>query len=570
MGASAADGNGKRVLLRQVLACLAVVVLVTGLFAVVRMAENRAVLRHVDPLDQRVLQHLKTAAAEHPDDEALKDAFREVDRMARERFERAQAFGRTGAVVLAVCGALLAACLWAVASLSERRVLPGRTVAEEDPTGVLIRRGLLAGGITILVFAVVVGRRDPLDARATTGGDAAASRQESQPEPAFDAAPEQWAAFRGCGGHASTAAAPVPLRWNGTTGENILWHVTPPRPGFSSPILWHGRLYLTGADAESRELYCFDAENGSLLWTAPASDIVGSPAKLPKVTEDTGYAAPTPVTDGKRIVAIFATGDVLCVDPAGKRLWARNLGLPDNPYGHSSSPLLHRGMVLVQYDHFAAARFLALSAETGETLWETVREVGASWASPVLVRAGSRVLAVLNAEPFVEAFDVETGSRAWSCECMGGEVGPSPAVSGELAFATTDYAVLAAIRLAGEGAGTVVWETDEELPDVASPVAWNDLLFVVTSAGIVSCYQASSGHMHWRQDVEVGSYASPVVAEGRLYVPDRKGVTRVITAGPTFTLLATNPLGEPIVSTPAPSAGRLYLRGVKQLYCIGQ
>ena len=160
----------------------------------------------------------------------------------------------------------------------------------------------------------------------------------------FSDAVGQWPSFRGVGGvGVGDPSMKPPIAWDGKAGRNVAWKVKTPRQGYSSPIVWGNRLFLTGGDKESREIYSYDAEDGSHVWTAAADNILGSPAKPPNVTEDTGYAAACPVADGHAVYAIFATGDVLAVDFSGKRLWGRNLGPPDNPYGHASSLMVHRG-----------------------------------------------------------------------------------------------------------------------------------------------------------------------------------------------------------------------------------
>jgi len=552
---------------RQLLVCLLAVCLATAFFMAVEMTGSRAVVRDLDPLNQVALRHLKQAAARHAQDDALKEAFRDIDEQSRAAFYRADALRRRGVVVLATAGLIGLLALHGILGLSRRPPSPGQPPGETDPTGVLVRRGVLAAAITAGVFVLVLSRRvatEVVPPAQGAGGEGA----KVAVEPAFDADPAQWPAFRGVGGQ-GIGAGSAPTDWDGASGRNVVWKQRLPRGGFSSPIVWNDRLYLTGADEQARELYCLDTRDGRLLWTAAASDIVGTPAKLPEVGKDTGFAASTPATDGQRIVALYATGDVMAVAPDGTRLWARNLGVPDNPYGHGSSLILHRNRVLVQYDHFAKARFIALDAATGETVWEQAREVQASWASPTLVRDGQRVVALLNAEPLVEAFDAETGERLWSCRCMGGEVAPSPASANGLAFFTTDYVVLAAVRLSGEQAGTVAWETNEELPDVASPLAVQNLLFVASGAGIISCYESTTGKLHWRQETDEGYYASPVAAGGMVYFTDRKGRTRVVKAAEAWSPVGECALGEAAVSTPVIAGGRLYLRGVENLYCIG-
>ena len=150
---------------------------------------------------------------------------------------------------------------------------------------------------------------------------------------------------------------------------------------------------------------------------------------------------------------------------------------------------------------------------------------------------------------------------------MMGEVGPSPAFGSGLVFAANEYARLAAIR--PEGAGAIVWETDEYLPEVASPVTADGLLYVATSYGVVACYDAKNGTKYWEHECDAGFYASPVIADGKLYALDREGVMHIFHHGKEKQLISEPQLGEKTVATPAFANGRIYLRGEKHLYCIG-
>jgi outer membrane protein assembly factor BamB len=347
-----------------------------------------------------------------------------------------------------------------------------------------------------------------------------------------------------------------------------------PRPGFSSPVVWDGRIYLTGADREvPAEVYCFDAGTGTLLWRHAATDIAASPQELPDVTEDTGYAAPTPATDGERVCALFATGDLVCLAPDGERLWARNLGVPDNHYGHASSLLLDRGTLLVQYDHFGGSRLLGIDPQTGETRFQTARpDVQISWASPLLARAEGRRTLVLAAAPLVAGYDPATGAELWRAEVLSGEVGPSPAYAAGRVFVANQYAQAAAIRLGGRGDVSethVLWTGMDHLPDVASPVATAEHLFLATSAGILACLDAATGEVRWTHETEKGFWASPILAGDRLYALDRGGRMHIALAAGTFTPIATPSLAAETVCTPAFLEGRIYVRTTEELICIG-
>ncbi|MCK5802106.1 MAG: PQQ-like beta-propeller repeat protein [Lentisphaeria bacterium] len=554
----------KPALTRQVLACACAVAIVHVLASAVFLLANHRYSRHVNPLENAALEQLKKAVSLHPKDEELREAFRILDRDVRHEFHRSRTLAQRGGWVLG--GGLLVLALagggLAVAGIRPARPEPLSPQAQDENAA--IRAGLLSGLAALGVFSVILLLPSGSDEPAVTE-----PIDSAESAPAFDAFAGQWPSFRGCGGVGVATATELPLRWNGKTGAGIAWKITPPLAGFSSPVIWDDRIYLTGADNSTREMFCFNLEDGALLWRHPATGVAGSPAELPEVTEDTGFAAATPTTDGAHVFAIFATGDVLCTDRDGKRLWARNLGVPDNPYGHASSLMLHHGRLLVQYDHFGRSRFLALDAADGETVWECEREVSASWASPVLAKTESRYEVYLNAEPFVTAYDADSGQLLWQVECMSGEVGPSPGYGNGMAYFTTDYAVLAAVHTGADPkAGAIAWQVEDDLPDVSSPVVAGGLVFIAASSGILTCHDAKTGERKWQQEYENGFYSSPVVGGDRLYLADMNGLIHVIRVAATFSELASNPLGEPMVATPAMLKGRILLRGARHLYCV--
>jgi outer membrane protein assembly factor BamB len=166
----------------------------------------------------------------------------------------------------------------------------------------------------------------------------------------------------------------------------------------------------------------------------------------------------------------------------------------------------------------------------------------------------------------VIGYDPRSGAERWREECMEGEVAVSVAAADGVAFVANEYARLVALRLDDEPVR--LWETEDELPDVASPVAGPDYLVVPTAFGIVTCRDAATGEALWEYEFDDGFYASPVIAAGRVYMMDMSGVMQVFKAGRTFDLLASNPLGERATSTAAFAGRRIYLRGVEHLFCL--
>ena len=374
--------------------------------------------------------------------------------------------------------------------------------------------------------------------------------------------------FRGPDGSGIAYKTNVPVQFDPTSGQNILWKVKIPKKGYNSPIIWGDKLFISGADAAERVVYCYHKNTGKLLWEAKASQIPGSPSKIPEVTDDTGLAAPTMATNGNAVFALFATGDLMAMDMNGTRLWAKNIGVPDNHYGHSSSLIIYKDKLIIQYDTNRGAKVMALSTTDGSAKWQTERNVKISWASPVLVTVGNAQQLILTADPLVAGYDPETGKELWTVDCMMGEVGPSVGYANGIVYAANEYATLAAIKLGEEP--EIIWEDSEYLPEVASPLVANGLLIIATSYGVIACYDANNGSKYWEMECSDGIYASPIFAGGNVYVIDMGGNLHVLKMAKEMQVVAQSKLGEKVVCSPVFAEGKMYLRGFDNLYCIGK
>ena len=375
------------------------------------------------------------------------------------------------------------------------------------------------------------------------------------------------ASFRGFQGLGVSYHKNIPVSWNGSTGENIKWKVAYSKPGFNSPVIWGELLFVSGGDNQSRIVACYNRHTGQLIWEKEVKDIPGSPASPPKVTDDTGLAAPTMAVDGNRVYAIFGTGDVIAFDFSGNKVWGRNLGVPNNHYGHSSSLIVWDNKLVIQYDTNSKGRMLALNTTNGETIWDVERPVHISWASPALIEVDGKMQVVTSSDPYVSGHDLESGAELWKVEAMMGEVAPSIAFEDGLVFATNEYARLVAVK--PESGAAFTWEDDEYLAEVASPVAYGGLLYVATSYGVLVCYDTKTGEKQWEKEFNDGFYSSPMIADGKLYIIDTGGITHILKADRTGTIIAEPQLGEGGFALPVFADGVIYLRGNKHLFCIG-
>jgi outer membrane protein assembly factor BamB len=545
-------------LARNIAFIAALFALIISILLIVNFVQTKS----IDPLNSKALSQLMLKLQQEPENTALKEQIRALDLLARKAYFTYQWQIRTGGLLLFTFVLLLLLSLKYMNSLRSKVPDLGEI---SSPGGswqlrILARRSIAYSGLTLFVLALVLGiisERELEDA----GVPSAATN------PALDLLRKNWPSFRGPGGNGVVYQSGFPTEWDGTSGTNIVWKIPVPKSGFNSPIVWDNLLFIAGADETSKVVYAIGTDSGEILWQTELKNIPGSPEKAPKVSKDTGYAAPTMTTNGHYVSAIFATGDIVCLDFNGTVLWAKNLGVPDNHYGHSSSLMTWQNRVLVQYDNNVSRELIALDMQSGEFIYRTPREVQISWASPIVVNTGERMEIILNSNPFVISYNPDNGRELWRVKCMDGEVAPSPAYDDKMVFTVNEYAVLAGISL--EENAELKWEFEDDLSEVASPVAANGLLFMPTSYGVVSCFNTKSGERYWTHEFADGFYSSPIIAEGRVYLMDTKGVMQIFKAAKDFKQISQSPLGEDAMTIPAFVNGRIYIRGMENLFCIG-
>lgn len=393
--------------------------------------------------------------------------------------------------------------------------------------------------------------------------------------PTRDECLSNWPGFRGFTGSGIASGDNYPTRWDARSGENIVWKSPVPVAGHSSPIVWGDRLFLTGGSKESRHVLCYDTPTGKLLWQ---KTVPGPVADEHITSEHTGFAAPTPATDGRRVYVSFGTGDVAAFDFAGNPLWTRNPGTPKNSLGHSASLRVHENRLLVQLDQGTAeqglSRLLALDTASGQTVWEVKRPVPNSWSSPIVAEVRGKPQVITCADPWVIAHDPADGRELWRADCLKQDVGPSPVCVDGIVYAAVEYRGAAAIRPDGSGDVTkthTVWSVPDGAPDTTSPLAVGRYLFLLKTYGsLLFCLDAPSGKTLWEKEIDGSFMASPSAVGKYVYLFSHEGKAVVLDPGPTEAkIVATNHLGGKITASPAFRAGRLYVRTDKELFCIG-
>jgi outer membrane protein assembly factor BamB len=423
-----------------------------------------------------------------------------------------------------------------------------------------------------------------------------------------------WPSFRGPGASGVADGQSPPTAWDAEKSVNIRWRTPVPGLGHASPIVWGERIYLTTAvSSEERpefrpgglrsdnvspdrsehewRLVALDKATGKIVWQRTAHRGVPRGIRHLKST----FATPTPATDGRVIVAAFGSEGLFCYDVEGNLIWKKDLGtLGHFLYGFSSSPVIYRDLVILQADtnldrkNQAPVSFIAaFDLKDGRERWRVTRDEDARTTSstPTIYEGPGVPQIVANGGTKVRAYDPATGKELWSLAAPSDLVTPTPVIAHDLIYVMSGNAgfqPIFAIRPNAVGDITlrdgtekndfVPWSSTRGGSMTPTPLVYGDYLYSINVSGIVGCYDARTGARQYLRRLEhggAGFSASPVAADGRIYFPSEDGDVFVVRAGPTFELLATNPMGEVIMASPAVSGGMIFIRTLGHLVAVG-
>ncbi len=424
---------------------------------------------------------------------------------------------------------------------------------------------------------------------------------------------QNWPQFRGPGASGVTDGAGLPTMWNVEKSENILWKTPIPGLAVSSPIVWGDRVFVTTAvssdpSAKHRHglygdvtpstdvsdhtwrVYCLDRKSGKIIWERTAHQGVPKTKRHPKSSQ----ASCTPATDGKVVIAHFGSEGLYAYDFDGKLLWKKDLGVlsagwffdPDYEWGVASSPIIYKDLVIVQADIQKDSFIAAFSLKDGRQVWRTSRDEIPSWGTPAIYEGKPRAELVTHATKFIRGYDPLTGKELWRLGPNSEVTAPTPIIANELIYVTNGYRGIQpiyAIRPGGAGdislkedqesSEFVAWRKKRGGPYMPSPLVYGEFLYTCANNGVLTCYRAKTGEQVYQVRIahKGGGYsASPVAADGKIYLPSEDGEIHVVKAGPQYELLATNPMGEVIMATPAVTKGVLVVRGLQHVFGIGE
>ncbi len=415
-----------------------------------------------------------------------------------------------------------------------------------------------------------------------------------------------WPAFRGGGRACTIDDANLPDAWSDT--RNVAWKTKLPGRGWSSPIVWGDRVFLTTVVSEGKEpdikkgLYmfgeqkkppedvhhwtvlCLDAKTGQFLWKRTAHQAKPGNTVHGKNT----YASETPVTDGERLYAYFGNVGLFCYDLEGEQLWTVKWDpvKTRNGWGAAASPVLHGERLYLVNDNEEKSFLVALDKRTGKQIWRVERDEKSNWATPFIWENEKRTEIVTPGTGKTRSYDLD-GKLLWEFGPLSGITIPTPSARHGLLYVGSGFVLdrnrtLYAVRPGAAGDITlkegqsssdyVAWSLPQGAPYHPSPLAYGDHVYVLQDRGFLSCYDARTGKaLYERQRLDQGANAftaSPWGAGGKVFCLSEDGDCFVVQAGPEFKVLGKNSLNEMCMATPAAAKDRLFLRTLGHLYCI--
>ncbi|MBH55204.1 MAG: serine/threonine protein kinase [Opitutaceae bacterium] len=420
-----------------------------------------------------------------------------------------------------------------------------------------------------------------------------------------------WPQFRGGNANPAIADNPkLPEKWS--TTENVQWVTDVPGWGWSSPVVWDDKVFLTTVDAagnwekpkeglyngRGREIpvdevhawivYCFDLKTGDVLWRNKVKE--GKP-EVPRHPKNT-YASETPATDGERVYFLFGDVGLYTFDLEGNHLWTYEIEAKEtrNDWGTASSPIVYQGHVYVLYDNQEESWLAKFHGKTGKEVWKVYRDEISSWATPFIWENEIRTELVTNAKNRIRSYDLD-GNLLWEMDgrmswaCIATPISECGLLYVNSGYFSDSHRPVYAIKPGARGDITLA-ENEESNDYVAwyhplagnyntSPLIYKGIYYSILDRGSFEAYNPATGEQIYSQrkinDKERASFTcSPWAYNDKVFCLSEQGETYVIEAGTEFNLLYQNSLEEMVMSVPAILDDKILIRTVSKLYCIGE
>ncbi len=420
---------------------------------------------------------------------------------------------------------------------------------------------------------------------------------------------QNWPSFRGPNASGVAEGTNPPTTWDLEKSQNVLWKTNIPGLSHSSPIIWDNQIFVITAVSNDPKptykpkdrgivvstdetkhtwmIFALDKRNGRVLWTDKPYEGVPRAKRHVKATQ----ANSTPATDGRYVVALFGSEGLACYDLKGKLSWKQDLGVlnpglwddKESSWGHASSPIIYRDLVIVQADGHKQSFIAAFNLKDGKQAWRVERNEITSWTTPTIYQGRNRVELIANGGRYIRGYDPLTGKELWRFADNNTEVKmQAPQIAHDLIYITGGYPpgrTMYAFRPGAVGDislksgeeknAFLAWTTPKGSPYTPTPIIYGAELYVLADNGVLSAYDAKTGENIYQQRLPTSFSASPVAADGKLYLSSEDGDVFVVKAGRQYELLSRNTMGQALMATPALTGGMLIVRAEDAIYALG-
>ncbi len=420
----------------------------------------------------------------------------------------------------------------------------------------------------------------------------------------------QWPSYRGYYASGVLDDANLPSDWK--QDSETLWEIDIPGLSLSSPVIWGDKVFITTAFSEQDTsglrtfmsggvepveddsfhkwiVYCIDKNNGKVIWENTACEGIPEVKRHPMST----HANTTIATDGKYVVAFFGSEGLYCYDTEGKLLWSKDFGLLRSAFfiaesaewEFASSPVIHKGVIIVQVDVLENSFIAAIDAASGEELWRTERDEYPGWSTPNIYTYEGKDYVAVNGFKHRGGYDFLTGQEVWKMSGGGDIPIPTPVIGENLVYFNSAHGRVSpviAVRKSAEGDITlnegestnkgIEWYHDRGGAYIQSMLLYDNYIYNVRLNGQIQCYDAFSGEEIYRDKIGKAEFflSCPVASDGKIYITSVPGVVYILDAGPEFKISGEFSLDEVCMTTPAISDGMMIFRTENSLIALGR
>ncbi len=380
----------------------------------------------------------------------------------------------------------------------------------------------------------------------------------------------------------------LPTEWS--ESKNIKWKTPIPYRGWSTPVIWDDQIWLTTATEDGKEMFaiCADLSSGKITYN---KRLFYNESPRPLGNRVNGYASPSPTIEDGRVYIHFGSYGTACLNTETKEVVWQRRDLPCDHYrGPGSSPVIYKDLLILTMDGVDLQYQIALDKQSGDTVWKTDRttdfndlgpdgkpkaggDYRKDYSTPIIVDTDSGTQLIITCSKAIYGYNPDTGDELWKLPHTGFSNAARAVYADGLAYISTGSGRTEAWAIHVDGRGEIgddhiVWRVSRSVPKMSSPVLVDNLLYMVSDGGIVSCVNVKTGEEIWKERIGGNYFASPIYADGKIYFFSDAGKTTIIKEGREFKVIAVNELEDGFMASPAVSGDSQILRTKTHLYRV--